>query len=322
MFLQAHFCYAKKITDDIQKNIDNQISSSVTHIKRQMRGENCFATADVKCKLQSDDSDCEDMIVKSGECGIVPVQFKFKFCNTNEKLTIFLKEKKTFGNIFKRQISMNTKPLVPGKCRTNKVNSKVNTCKMSRINAQLKVEGKIPIKNGDDYCYAFDYYSKKIRKFEAISKPPNVKLFLECYVESVNGSGIYDKECGDMDVTDFQAAPARRHLQESSGSTEFDNFLKDFLFIYKVKNDSGEQVQVSDVTVLFNALEFELVGIDDNVVVAPNSDFTSEGDIVSVDLSQFGGDSITIGGQATAVGEASALTVTVDIEQSLPIGIP
>lgn len=322
--LQFHYCYAKNSTSAIQKQSYLPISSSATNIGRYLNGrggDNCFPTANVKCNLRSDNSKCEDIIVKPGECGVVPVQYKFKFCNTNNKLAVSLKANKTFGKIFNKKIQMNTKPLLPGECRTKKVNFKLNTCNKKMITGQLKVEGKIPIE-GDDYCYAFDYYSKKITKVEAVTKPPNVELVLECYVESVKGSGIHDKACEDMEVKDFQAVTAttRRHLQESDA--EDDNFLKDFLFIYKLENDSDEEVIISDVTVLFNDMEFQLVQFGDEVFVAANTDFTSDGDIVTVDLSEFGGESLIIGGSATAVGDESNLTVEVDIQTSLPIGIP
>ena len=291
-------CYANYITDDTsKKEIIHPTSSSVTHNGRHLRGENCFPTADVQCRLRSDNSKCEDIIVQNGECGLVPVQFKFKFCNMNEDLTITLKEEKTFGKIFNKQISMNTKPLVPGKCRMKKVNSKVNTCKKSHVTAQLKVEGKIPIKKGDDYCYAFYYYSKKITKVEAFNMPTlDWDIELECFAESMKGSGVYDKPCENLELKDFQATPTRHYQEES------------FLFIYKLKNDSGEEVQISDVTVLFNDLEVHLV--QDYVTVSPHSDFTSDGDVVNVNLNQFGGGSIGIGGAATAIGEVSDLTVS------------
>ena len=326
LLLQWNPCKGKQTFHDFLKS--NHDIQSTTNIDRQLKGENCFPTASVQCKLRSDNSKCEDIIVQPGECGIVPVQYQFKFCNTNKKHTISLKKNKTFGQIFNKKITVNTNDLPPGKCRTKKVNYKLNTCKKKRVNGQLKVEGKIPVQ-GDDYCYAFGFYSKQIKKLEAVTKPPDVSLSLECYVESDKGSGDYDKECDDLEVEDFLASQSdssttRRDLQESSTESDdgADAFFKDFLFIYKLNNDSDEEVLISDVTVLFNELEFELVDFGDNVTVAPNALFTSAGDVVNVDLTEFNGDAVSIGGEATAVGEVSDLTVSVDIEKGLPIPIP
>ena len=319
--IQCNYCRGKHIYNNVLKS--NQDLQVTTSIDRQLKGDNCFPTASVTCKLQSDNSKCDNIIVQPGECGIVPVQYKFKFCNTNKKETITLKKNKTFGKIFNKKISVNTNDLPPGKCRTKKVNYKLNTCTKQRVNGQLKVEGKIPIQQGDDYCYGFDFYSKQIKKLEAATKPPDVELTLECYVESEKGSGNYDKECDDLEVEDFSQSVSndgttrtRRNLEESDGGSEGeDSFIKDFLFIYALKNDSGEDVLINDVTVLFNEMEFELADFGEKMTIPSNKNFTSVGDVVSVDLTAFNGESMSIGGKAS-------LTKKLNIETGVPIPIP
>jgi hypothetical protein len=293
--------------------------------------KNCSVSAKVECKLKKDNSNCEDIIVQPGECGVIPVQFKFKYCNKNEDVTLEFKKQKTVGKIYNKKVSVNRSPLPPLKCRIKKVDYNVDTCKKSRIHSQLKIEAKIPIA-GDDYCYAFFFYSRKIKKLQAVEipvptlspvqiPPPKVNLTLECYVETIPGSGVFDKECEDIGEPDFQATPVNsRSLQDTSNIPQDDKYHKTFMFVYKLANKSDEDIFVDNVTVHFNDEDFVLLPKGDSLIISPFHEYTSEGQIFEVEL--FAGDYITISGEATALESRSNQSIGVLSDKSIPLAVP
>ena len=293
---------------------------------RYMKQKTCSVSANVQCKVQKDNSNCKDIIVKPGECGMVPVVFKFKYCNENKEFTVNFKKRKTVGKIYNSKVSVNTRPLPPLKCRTKKVDYIVDTCDRNRIHSQLKVEAKIPI-YGENYCYDFFFYSKRIKKLQAIEIPtreptiqePNIELVLECYVESNPGSGIFDKECEDLDDTDFQASFDYRYLQDTSNPPEDDTRHMKFMFVHKFANKSYKDVFVDNFTVYFNDKDFVLLK-GHNLTIPPFYEYSSEGNMINVDLNA--GESFTISGEATAHQPESKHSIGVVSGNSIPLLIP
>ena len=143
----------------------------------------CDVTADVSCVIQRTGQKCDDLEVPLTQCGEELMTFTFEYCSKETNFDITLIEGDTSGNIDMRNLPkgtmafIHTEPinidefyLSPGYCWPIVVTRPVSTCR-SFIDASLKIEGYRGDGGTGDYCFAWDFYRRTIKRPDSPSFP-------------------------------------------------------------------------------------------------------------------------------------------------------
>ncbi len=175
---RGDFCFAWNFYKTTMKREETTPTKSPT--------SKCDVTADVSCVVQRTGQNCQDLVVPLNECGEETMTFTFEYCNNEINDEISLIEGDTSGVIDMRNLPkgtmafIHTEPvnietlyLPPGYCQPIVVTRTVSTCR-SHIEASLKVEGWRGEGENGDFCFAWDFYKKKISRGNDSSFPtPN-----------------------------------------------------------------------------------------------------------------------------------------------------
>lgn len=272
----------------------------------------------ISCKVLSDNSNCEDIIVRKDLCQTVPIVMEYTYCN-EEVLSfnkIVILPSTTYASLYgANRISLDNSDLPSGKCRSIYQSGEVDTCTRSRVNAEMKVEGwKQFINNNGSFCNVYKHYFPKLVKYTKattsarIQLYPNFTLVLRCHLETTRGGKMFSVPCDQLS-SDYFTKSAR--LQE-----RFD-YKRNIKYQFMVINHGSEAIQMNDISVLIGDERRTVFG--NQVLVQANSRRVVASFIELVDFYLFSERLFYLFAETSAIGVISGNEVTKSESDSFPV---
>ena len=124
----------------------------------------CEMDTSVKCKIYNTGEECGTLVLRPPEdCKPTDFIFTFRFCSKESKHDIKLFKQLTTPMVYGDKVpglkQFKKQLLKTKECRRKTFKATFNPCDRRYIFASLKVEGKIPTKKLENYCYSYAWYS-------------------------------------------------------------------------------------------------------------------------------------------------------------------
>ena len=280
--------------------------------------QGCSLSGTISCIVLSDNSDCEDIVVRKDLCQTVPIVMKYTYCNEEvlsfNKIVIF--PSNTYANLYGiNRIRLDSSDLQPGQCRSIYQSGEVDTCTRSRVNAEMKVEGwKQYINNYGSYCNLYKHYFPRLIKYtkSPTSAPiylyPNFTLVLRCYLETTRGGKMFSVPCDQL---------SSDYFFKSAQPQEGFDYKRNIKYQFMVINHGNEVIQMNDISVLLGDERNTVFG--DRVLIQANSRRVVASFIKLVDFYTYSEQVFSLFAETSAIGAISGNEVKKVEIDSFPV---
>ena len=269
----------------------------------------CKMTSSVKCEIADTGKECGTLVLLPPEdCKPTDFIFTFRFCSKESKHEIKLLKELTTPMVYGDKVpgvkQFKKQLLKTKECRRKTFTATFNPCDRRYIFASLKVEGKIPTKKADNYCYSFAWYSIEPKIIDAILKPvtlsptiepslgptvatPGLSSGLQCFVNGVAFTGL---KCEEYINQILQNSGGRRTLRNTSRSLYSNNDPTDSRLeiegLTSLTNVRDEPIHIKNYKVTINEVVTNMLAEGEVLILQPFETYTRSG---FLDLLEYSG---------------------------------